>query len=278
MNLSKSLFEIAKKDLKAAKCLYEKKLYPQSVFYLEQSVEKATKSFELLNKTIKKNDLIRISHNLFKMYGNLLSEHKKELDIIKEKIPQFEKNISKIGFDFEDYYRGIDSSSTMMNSLSKDNRGILCIPKKEIRAIIKEIRNLESAEDKVISMSDTEEIEKSSIKIISEIFKLNKLFPKEIKIAEKELRKFFKSKSNKRILMYVIYVNIALFLLSYILVPHAVITRYPDKEYYEEYNPLKIYNRNLPLIQLFNKLVEIVEKTLSKMERLRKEVCKYEIQ
>ncbi len=47
---------------------------------------------------------------------------------------------------------------------------------------------------------------------------------------------------------------------------HAINTRYPTKEH----NPLEYYNENLPLIQLFNELLEINEKTISKMEDILK--------
>lgn len=47
--------EISKMDLAAAKCLYKSGLYSQAVFYLQQSVEKAAKSFGLLTGTVKEN-------------------------------------------------------------------------------------------------------------------------------------------------------------------------------------------------------------------------------
>jgi 3-methyladenine DNA glycosylase AlkD len=48
MKISESLFGIARKDLKAAKCLFESGYYPQAVFYLQQSVEKANKSWAVV--------------------------------------------------------------------------------------------------------------------------------------------------------------------------------------------------------------------------------------
>lgn len=52
MNIAEILLEISKKDLEAAKCLYENKFYSQAIFYLQQSVEKAAKSFGLLTGMI----------------------------------------------------------------------------------------------------------------------------------------------------------------------------------------------------------------------------------
>lgn len=57
MSFAETLFEIARTDLEAAKCLFEQELYPQAVFYLQQSVEKATKSFGLLKDIIKEGEV-----------------------------------------------------------------------------------------------------------------------------------------------------------------------------------------------------------------------------
>ncbi len=62
MKLSKTLLEIAKKDLEAAKCLYEKELYPQAIFYLQQSVEKAAKSFAIMTNMIKEDEVKAVWH------------------------------------------------------------------------------------------------------------------------------------------------------------------------------------------------------------------------
>lgn len=48
VDLAFAFAEIAKKDLKASKVLYVNRLYPQAVFGLEQSVEKAVKAVGLL--------------------------------------------------------------------------------------------------------------------------------------------------------------------------------------------------------------------------------------
>ena len=42
-----NFLEIAQSDLRAAKCLFENCFYPQSLFFLQQSVEKATKAFSI---------------------------------------------------------------------------------------------------------------------------------------------------------------------------------------------------------------------------------------
>ncbi|MEM4959382.1 MAG: HEPN domain-containing protein, partial [Nanopusillaceae archaeon] len=48
MELAKALFAVAKNDLEVARILYERKFYPQAVFYAEQSAEKIAKTSLLL--------------------------------------------------------------------------------------------------------------------------------------------------------------------------------------------------------------------------------------
>ena len=55
VKLALSLARIGKADLRASKLLYGKKLYPQSIFYLQQSVEKSVKATGLLLRLVRPN-------------------------------------------------------------------------------------------------------------------------------------------------------------------------------------------------------------------------------
>lgn len=59
MKMSIELRNIAELDLKAAKVLNEKELYPQSIFYFQQSVEKANKAFALITNQVEEKDLLK---------------------------------------------------------------------------------------------------------------------------------------------------------------------------------------------------------------------------
>ncbi|MEM4819321.1 MAG: HEPN domain-containing protein, partial [Nanopusillaceae archaeon] len=47
VELAKALIAVAKMDLEAARVLYRERLYPQAIFYAEQSSEKIAKAFLL---------------------------------------------------------------------------------------------------------------------------------------------------------------------------------------------------------------------------------------
>jgi len=63
--------EIAKEDLKAANCLYQDKLYPQAVFFLQQSIEKSAKSFGSLIADMPLDRLKKVGHFPFKLFSRL---------------------------------------------------------------------------------------------------------------------------------------------------------------------------------------------------------------
>lgn len=56
------LIKIAEEDLESSKILFENKKYPNSVFSFQQSVEKSTKAFFLLNGISKSRELKDIGH------------------------------------------------------------------------------------------------------------------------------------------------------------------------------------------------------------------------
>lgn len=54
--------EISRENLRAAKILFKNELFPESVYMLQQSVEKAAKSFGLMLRLVKPKELRSISH------------------------------------------------------------------------------------------------------------------------------------------------------------------------------------------------------------------------
>lgn len=278
MTFAETLFEIAKQDLEAAKCLFERGFYPQAVFYLQQSVEKATKSFGLLSNVIKEDELtVDIGHNPLNVYKKSIEEQKDKLDKINcaiEKVPKLRetKIIKKLNIRM--YQKKIPKALDWVVSLNKGKEEILFIQKSEIRSVIRELDKLESELEifQETTITLTEEILNEFREAFIEFLdSLNELRPQKI---ENEKRKLEGLDLNlmKEVIRIIqsapirnaIYITHSLFYLSSIMLPHAIVTRYPERKH----DPLKIYNKNLPLIQLFNDVVEIMEKTLSKLENL----------
>lgn len=86
VKLALSLAKIGKADLRASKTLYDKELYPQGVFYLQQSVEKSVKAIGLLLSLVRptKEDLMRdVGHAT--IFGILIRR--------KERLAQLRRNL-----------------------------------------------------------------------------------------------------------------------------------------------------------------------------------------
>ena len=161
----------------------------------------------------------------------------------------------------------------------KSSSKILFIQKSELMSVIRELDELESVLESYQepNIIPNEEILKESIneskKAVMEVLDAFYEFsPQKIENEKKKLEELFDLNLMKEVITViqsapiknVIYVYHSLLYLSSIMIPHAIVTRYPVNSH----DPLKIYNKNLPLIQLFEDMVEIMEKTLSKMENL----------
>jgi len=290
MKNSENLFKIARNDLEAAKCLYEKEFYPQAVFCLQQSIEKANKSWGLVCDIIKENEVIPVGHDPFKIYIKSLLDQKKRfetnIETIKQ-VPELRKTKFMRNLDFEEhnkdlgdllanikkYYKVKNHSLKEIKFLKKGFEEILYIPKGIIRSLLSQLNKLESSEihlkDINFSVQDFIKTKESFIEFLDAFHNLE---PQKIEKLKEDVEKSFTLDLQKEIInelrsfpiKNLMYVSYSLYYLSLIMLPHATVTRYPDNNH----DPLKIYNKNLPLIQLFDDLLEITEKTLSKMETL----------
>lgn len=295
MKIFESLFEIARKDLEAATCLYEKELYPQAVFYFQQSVEKANKSWALVLDIIKEEEVISVRHDPFKIYIKSLLEQKKRLEMNSEtikKVPELKKTKFMRDLDFEEYYKVVADSLTNVEKYYKvEGDSIkkikfsgkwpeenLFISGGAIRSLIDQINELELVEiylkNTEISEKDFVEATETFIEILDAFYPLDPKKTNELKAGVEnyltlDLKKEIINKIQSFPIKNTIYVSFSLYYLSLIMLPHAIVTRYPDNNH----NPLKVYNKKLPLIQLFDDLLEIMEKTLSNMGNLSIEIC-----
>jgi len=68
------LLDTAEEDLRASKILYHKKLYAQSIFFLQQSVEKLGKSLLLLTGLCQTERLIKVGHTFTKFFFEKLKD------------------------------------------------------------------------------------------------------------------------------------------------------------------------------------------------------------
>jgi len=86
----KNLLDIAKSDLDASERLYKGGLYPQTVFYLEQSIEKTAKAFGLEVGIIEEEELQSLGHHHEKIFIQIQD---RILELLNKFIPSTMLNV-----------------------------------------------------------------------------------------------------------------------------------------------------------------------------------------
>lgn len=280
MNWAKILLEIADKDLEAAKCLYDKELYPQSIFYLQQSVEKAAKSFGLVMGIISENELKGregVGHHPYKIYKKLFSMQKKSLKKINEGIKKA-PNVKELPLiktiDLNKIPNETDELLNFFDDL-RQGEDIFFLSNEEIEGWIEDLNKLKAEVEELNEGATTfsisnEEFDRVKQGVLKSFDALYEYKPQKIEKMRKVLDNAITPDQVEEMIKMIspplndgVFVSVSLLYLSIITFPH-VVSRYPN----DDFNPLEIYNRDLPIIQSFNELNEIMEGTLFKMGNL----------
>lgn len=257
MNLAEEYLKIAKKDLEATKILYENKLYAQALFYFEQSVEKANKGFALTSNKYSEKYMIKVNHDVTKIYKDIIIEQKRRYENLSRNLNQiselnntdFTKN-----FDIESKKKECEESLRNLAEIQTERNNLNSIL--EIRHILEEIRvNNEEMKGLEKIVSNFRLTENNWKEMKNDIFKLFEN-PDNNNLASSLQKEMDDSKLNiqeletgiKKIYLQIIQsisVYIYLYPLGILTLTHAVITRYPK----EDMSPMDIYNQELPIIK-----------------------------
>jgi len=270
MDISEELFYIANKDLETSEVLYARGLYPQAVFSLQQSIEKASKSLFVKVGAAESTDLENvISHNPIKII-ELLSKKEKEIqkenEKLIEKIPELkeskffdkdldkeidleikkEKELVKISFDISSSERKLEEQINIIKNL--------------INASVTNIEYLKNnGIEKIMKEKDIEELI-WFIQLVSKEYPLeggNKKFEDRnevIKLLHNFLHFFH--------LLYPLFLS--LIILSLITLVGAVYSRYPDIQ--KDSIPKNLFDYDSPIIKRFNDIIYVYKYNLKLIE------------
>lgn len=84
MELAKGFYKTAKSDFRVAKILYDNEEFANTIYHLQQGIEKLSKSFGLFNQIIKPDDIKDISHNSKKVFTKHFHAQQKEFDKMED--------------------------------------------------------------------------------------------------------------------------------------------------------------------------------------------------
>jgi HEPN domain-containing protein len=101
MERARAYFNKAKVDLKSAKILYKKKIFDNSIFFLQQSVEKAIKGYYILYSGASKRKLKEIRHKdpllFLELFRNFSTKYLKAIKFLKpDWTPSFIDTLDKL--------------------------------------------------------------------------------------------------------------------------------------------------------------------------------------
>jgi len=278
-----SFLFIALEDLDSSIVLYHRKHYPQSVFYLQQAVEKAVKSLGLLFEIVSEDDLQRkIGHNPLRVYKKSFTKISDDLPSMNRELdthPEFKEMLHSSGID-------IDELASSMKKLVHQFDEYICtvvsynLSAEVLSGLLSTIesfnREIEKAEEKIRDGGISDEVfaaikEELRTQIESLINSIH--IPTQQKEAMRnELDSFFTAfLPNKEFFEYFIEVLLKavrigpnLFYLSIITSPHATKSRYPEGNF----DPLQFYTPGSPLIDKLPELQDITRHTLEEMDVL----------
>ncbi|WP_319506905.1 HEPN domain-containing protein [uncultured Methanolobus sp.] len=294
------LLNISKKDIAASKVLYENEHYPQAVFLLQQSVEKALKSLAVFGGDVK-NPSREIGHNCANYYKLTTDKYKAQIDRFENDEEKTEVLCRLMGFDNEGLTESIQETKEKMESAEKVINSAIKKPSKhrflsdkDMLHIISKLKEVESEFNLSISdnpsfFTNDEEFELYIIDKVNNIkntyeFMISKhqeddsfSIEKAHELKENDM-KFFsgidKASWNKmgQMIIRVNYVSKALYCLSLITDAHAVSSRYPSKNF----NPIDFYTPDLSMIKNFELLLDFAEKAIDSMSYVYEEHAKNE--
>ncbi|WP_321505852.1 HEPN domain-containing protein [uncultured Methanoregula sp.] len=273
-----NLLAMASLDLKAARALHKEGIYPQAVFYLEQSVEKGLKSYSIALGIIDEKEAWQeISHKSLKIYEKNTKNFRQRVVNIQEnlkKVPNLEAFFMQ-QVNFPEVVKQLNGTLDQIKMLSKQDETSLHLTKKELNSYIKTLQELhrdvihENAriQKKPITPSEFRKSKKYLTDMLEAVF-VNQ--PERLQMEKEELNRKFTFDIYEKLMKDVLTQSIppietfqSFFQLSIILQPHAV-ARYPKSDF----NPLELYTPDLPLIKSFTKLADITERVLNQVDAI----------
>jgi HEPN domain-containing protein len=282
MDISDELFDIANKDLEAAEVLYARGLYPQAIFSLQQSIEKASKSLFVKVGAAESTDLENfISHNPIEII-ELLSKKEKEIQKENEKLMEKIPELKESEFFKKDLNKEPDLEIKKKEELTKISFDINSSEKKFVEKI-SVIKNLINA-----AVMNIDYLKKNGIKgfidekHLKEFIRLFQLVSKKYPLIVKTKRFEDRNEILKLLqiflhFFYLLYpLFLSLLLLSLITLIGAVYSRYPDIP--KDSIPKNLFDSNSPIIRNFYDVVYVYKCNLKFIEALfegMKEMKKY---
>ncbi|MEM4863514.1 MAG: HEPN domain-containing protein [Candidatus Nezhaarchaeales archaeon] len=285
MELAKALFAVAKNDLEVARILYERKFYPQAVFYAEQSAEKIAKTSLLLLFIEDVSSITTCETTAFE--DKLKEVHKKLREIGHDVVKLILETCSYIKNKCESYIRDMSKiidmafASTLNQSSIQTSAGISAQEilekfKESFKTICKSaMDSCESFEvgrgksrdklfEKLLNMSKDE---KELLSFVSDIENIYIMAEYLISVLSPIM--LILERNKLRLLPYAQALSAIPISILSLLSPHVTRCRYPEiceDKPSKVCNPLEEYSDENPLVKNLNMILIQMEKIIKSIE------------
>jgi len=277
---------VAQQNLKAARCLWQNRFYPEAVFFLQQGIEKGIKSYGYYSGIFDEEIVIKkVKHQGALMYEYAAKKYKERIAQIKQNSENYNpfSIIDKLEIP---YFSGLEQKAEEV--LEKLNVLKLKTQKKlsneEFNKYLIKVKKQESDAQSIESLlwdtSKTSQIATQFREMGTTERKriLNRLkwinphdFRTKYRISD-GIASILKNAADEDIkkmltfLYYEIYGLSALLALAILTQPHESDSRYPNSR--NKFNPLNYYTDDLLLIKEFDNICPIAQKRLDLIDHL----------
>lgn len=258
MSNSEVFLEIAKKDLKAAQCLYKAKLYPQAIFFLQQSVEKMMKAFGSLSSDLPLDILkSKVGHHPFMVFILSLQQFVKTFEM-KSGVSSTDAISEVFQQDRDDFMSEVQKADEVYRKLERIDGLALFVLRANLQKMLDHIHNYDA---KMELDPETEVFIEYATNFLKQRF--GKDYAAHIEVIDLILKKYLHN---------IVQIMGPLAFLILVLPASCVQnTRYPS----DASTPLDIYVKDHPLIKAFEAITEIclfVSEHMMNMSEMFKEI------
>ncbi len=263
------LLRFSREDLESSKILFDNKKYPNALFSLQQSVEKSTKAFFLLNEISKSKELMSIGHYLSKKHLEGIKENQTKALNLREAIKKNPKlkeipMINKL--DLEDFENKAIEAEKIIKSVNKgkiysDNPELL---DQNLLEMNKFLTTAEEFEEKKLDKLTEEELADEWTNNIKAFSKIRReegvgISEQEEKEALNVTGEFLKHIALRQAesMIYGGTAHAVNSVLNFFIEPHFKFLRYPSEK-----KSLEYYTLENPLITRLQKFIEVQKRNL----------------
>lgn len=278
MTMADELLEIAEKDLEASDLLWKKGLYPQSVFYFQQSVEKLNKAFGLKSNKVTVDMLQNeIGHKPLNIHVSILKEQKKSFENYKKFVE--EKILNETDFlkkkDVNKHLKEINNFISETKALKNDPIKYANLQKEDLQQnldFLKELcEQLKNVNPEEINVTE-QACDELKTDLLSMFSGTKRKYRAQFKSLETAINELEPAKMEEllrvvvKIYVIMIYPYCSCLILSFIMQPHASLSRYPKGDF----SPDVFYTKELPLVELLPTLINIQRKAIEGFKEFQK--------